>query len=148
MYKRIKVFLIVLTLCFFSLVGCSSEDVSQTVNQTDKVEVANESANTKSNSSNVSTAEKEKTQPQTEKVTQAPTEKVTEAPVVQNTQEQKAAVQEAASANNSGGGSMVWIPKSGKKYHSSSSCSNMKNPSQVPLDTAISQGYTPCSKCY
>lgn len=44
--------------------------------------------------------------------------------------------------------SMVWIPKSGKKYHANSSCSNMKNPSQVTVSQAISAGYTPCSKCY
>lgn len=44
--------------------------------------------------------------------------------------------------------SMVWIPKSGKKYHSNSNCSNMKNPSQVTVSQAISAGYTPCSKCY
>ncbi|MBP3313670.1 MAG: hypothetical protein J6K84_03315 [Oscillospiraceae bacterium] len=43
---------------------------------------------------------------------------------------------------------MVWIPKSGNKYHSSSSCSNMKNPSQVTEEDAIARNYTPCSKCY
>ena len=43
---------------------------------------------------------------------------------------------------------MVWIPRTGSKYHSSSSCSNMKNPSQVTLDEAIRRGYEPCKKCY
>ena len=43
---------------------------------------------------------------------------------------------------------MVWIPKTGSKYHRSSSCSNMKNPSQVTKSQAISQGYEPCKKCY
>ncbi|HHU03095.1 MAG TPA: hypothetical protein GXZ91_08220 [Christensenellaceae bacterium] len=42
---------------------------------------------------------------------------------------------------------MVWIPKSGKKYHSTSSCSNMKNPSCVTLSEAKSRGFTPCKKC-
>lgn len=42
---------------------------------------------------------------------------------------------------------MVWIPQSGTKYHSRSSCSNMKNPMHVSLSTAVSQGYTPCKKC-
>lgn len=42
----------------------------------------------------------------------------------------------------------VWIPKSGKKYHISDSCSGMKNPQQVPLQDAINAGYEPCSKCY
>lgn len=45
-------------------------------------------------------------------------------------------------------GDMVWIPKTGKKYHSSSSCSNMKNPSKVTKSEAINQGYDPCKKCY
>ena len=42
----------------------------------------------------------------------------------------------------------VWIPKSGSKYHSSSSCSNMKNPSKVTISEAISKGYGACSKCH
>ena len=42
----------------------------------------------------------------------------------------------------------VWIPNSGSKYHSSPSCSNMKNPRQVPISQAISMGYEPCKKCY
>ncbi len=43
---------------------------------------------------------------------------------------------------------MVWIPKTGKKYHSRSSCSNMKNPSQVTKEQAKNSGYSPCKKCY
>lgn len=43
---------------------------------------------------------------------------------------------------------MVWIPKSGSKYHSRSSCSNMKNPTQVSRSEAIRRGYEPCKKCY
>lgn len=43
---------------------------------------------------------------------------------------------------------MVWVPASGSKYHKSSSCSGMKNPSQVSLSDAESRGYTPCKKCY
>lgn len=43
---------------------------------------------------------------------------------------------------------MVWVSKSGSKYHSKSSCSNMKNPSQISLDTAKSRGLGACSKCY
>lgn len=46
------------------------------------------------------------------------------------------------------GGTMVWIPKSGSKYHSRSSCSNMRNPGQVTLDEAIRRGYDSCSKCH
>ena len=45
---------------------------------------------------------------------------------------------------------MVWIASSGNgtKYHNDPTCSNMKNPTQISLDEAISIGKTPCSKCY
>lgn len=43
---------------------------------------------------------------------------------------------------------MVWIPASGSKYHSKSSCSNMKNPSKVTKSYAIEMGYTACKRCY
>lgn len=43
---------------------------------------------------------------------------------------------------------MVWIPKSGSKYHSRSGCSNMKNPSHVTKTQAEASGYTPCKKCW
>lgn len=42
----------------------------------------------------------------------------------------------------------VWIPQSGSKYHRSSGCSNMKNPTQVTLNEAQSLGYTACKRCY
>lgn len=45
-------------------------------------------------------------------------------------------------------GEMVWIPKSGKKYHSNKNCSGMKGPSHVSKETAINRGYEPCKKCY
>lgn len=41
----------------------------------------------------------------------------------------------------------VWVPKSGSKYHDTSSCSNMTSPSQVTLEMAVELGYTPCKKC-
>ncbi|MCI8284264.1 MAG: copper amine oxidase N-terminal domain-containing protein [Firmicutes bacterium] len=43
--------------------------------------------------------------------------------------------------------SMVWIPRTGTKYHTRSTCSNMKNPSQISKDTAVQRGYAPCKKC-
>lgn len=53
------------------------------------------------------------------------------------------------SANSETDGQLVWIPtKGGKKYHSTSSCSNMDNPSHVTIETAIAKGFTPCKKCY
>lgn len=43
---------------------------------------------------------------------------------------------------------MVWIPRTGKRYHRRESCSNMKDPSHVTLSQAIRLGFTPCKKCY
>lgn len=43
---------------------------------------------------------------------------------------------------------LVWIPRSGKRYHSNPGCSGMKDPQEVPLSEAEAQGYTPCQKCY
>ena len=46
-------------------------------------------------------------------------------------------------------GALVWVPtKSGSKYHKKSSCSNMKNPRQVSIETAKEEGFTACKKCY
>lgn len=44
--------------------------------------------------------------------------------------------------------SMVYIPKTGKKYHSNPNCSNMKNPRQVSITEAKRRHYEPCKKCY
>lgn len=43
---------------------------------------------------------------------------------------------------------LVWIPQSGAKYHSKSSCSNMRSPTQVTKSQAEARGYTPCKKCW
>lgn len=42
----------------------------------------------------------------------------------------------------------VYMTVSGKKYHSTPKCSNMKNPREVSLVDAIAVGYEPCKKCY
>ena len=62
--------------------------------------------------------------------------------------EVQAAAQAQAEAQQQVQGSMVWIPRSGSKYHSRSSCSNMKGPTQVTLSQAQASGYEPCKKCY
>ena len=43
---------------------------------------------------------------------------------------------------------MVWVTKNGTKYHSNSSCSDMKNPIEISQKDAVEKGYTPCKKCY
>ena len=49
---------------------------------------------------------------------------------------------------NAGSGAMVWIPNTGKRYHTNKKCSGMKNPSYVTIEEAIRRGFTPCKKCY
>lgn len=50
---------------------------------------------------------------------------------------------------NDSSSSMVWIPTNGgKKYHSHSGCSNMKNPEKVSLSKAKRLGFTACKRCY
>ena len=43
---------------------------------------------------------------------------------------------------------MVWVSRTGKKYHSNQNCSNMKNPDHMTQSDAEAKGRTPCSKCY
>lgn len=58
------------------------------------------------------------------------------------------AEQEAAAQTNQPQEQMVWVSQSGSKYHSNSSCSNMKNPTQITISEAQNQGLEPCKKCY
>lgn len=47
------------------------------------------------------------------------------------------------------GENLVWIPTNGgKKYHTHAGCSNMDNPMQVTLETAIANGFTACKRCH
>lgn len=43
---------------------------------------------------------------------------------------------------------MVYVSRKGECYHCRSDCSNMKNPSYMPLSEAEAMGRRPCSKCY
>lgn len=46
-------------------------------------------------------------------------------------------------------GTMVWVPtKGGTRYHSKATCSNMKNPKQVTVAQAQSQGFSQCKRCF
>lgn len=58
---------------------------------------------------------------------------------------EEAAAQQAAQQPQE---EMVWIPQSGSKYHSKSTCSGMNNPTQVPISTAKARGYEACKRCY
>lgn len=43
---------------------------------------------------------------------------------------------------------MVWITRTGSKYHSVPNCRNSQDSTQIPLDDAISRGYEPCKNCH
>lgn len=43
---------------------------------------------------------------------------------------------------------VVYIPKTGKKYHRTSTCSSMRSPTKTTLARAQQLGYTACKKCY
>lgn len=42
---------------------------------------------------------------------------------------------------------MVWISKTGKRYHSNPDCSGMKSPRQITLEEAKQRNLTPCKNC-
>lgn len=43
---------------------------------------------------------------------------------------------------------LVWVSRSGKKYHNNPECSGMKNPTQMTKSEAESSGREPCENCY
>ena len=140
MRGRTRGLLMVIIMSICMLVGCGTETAENaTTKSVTQTTVSVSKEQTTQSVANTEKVTKEKT-------TEAVTEK-TEAAAPQ-VEEKQQAVEEPVVSNNSGSSTMVWIPKSGKKYHRSSSCSNMKNPSQVTIEKAQSLGYTPCSKCY
>lgn len=140
MRGRTRCLLMVIIMSICMLVGCGTETAENATTKS----VAQTTVSVSKEQTTQSVANTEKVTK--EKTTEAVTEK-TEAAAPQ-VEEKQQAVEEPVVSNNSGSSAMVWISKSGKKYHRSSSCSNMKNPSQVTLEKAQSLGYTPCSKCY
>ena len=140
MRGRTRCLLMVIIMSICMLVGCGTETAENATTKS----VTQSTVYVSKEQATQSVANTEKVTK--EKTTEAVTEK-TEAAAPQ-VEEKQQAVEEPVVSNNSGSSTMVWIPKSGKKYHRSSSCSNMKNPSQVTLEKAQSLGYTPCSKCY
>lgn len=89
--------------------------------------------------STVTSTSEPATEAPTEPATEAPTEPVTEAPTEPATE---------APTEPEPQGNMVWISKTGKKYHSNPNCSNMKNPSQITEEQAIARKLERCKKCY
>lgn len=76
--------------------------------------------------------------------TPAPTSKPTPKPTPKPTLKPTA----APAYDEEDAAEMVWIPRSGKRYHDNEYCSNMKNPRYVTIQEAKRRGFTPCKKCY
>ena len=72
----------------------------------------------------------------TTKPTIKPTANPTPKPTPQPTEE-------PASQSN-----VVWLSRTGEKYHNNPNCGNMKTPIESTLDEAIASGREPCKKCY
>lgn len=85
------------------------------------------------------TETKAKIETETEKITE--TQQITEPETVPETETETETDTEYFEQ-------MVWIPKTGHKYHSSPTCSGMHDPRQVTLMEAMKRGYTPCSRCH
>lgn len=79
---------------------------------------------------------------------QAEQEAAEQAAAEQAAQEQTQQEEQASHEQQQPQEQMVWIPQSGSKYHSNSSCSGMNNPTQITISEAQSMGYEPCKKCY
>ena len=43
---------------------------------------------------------------------------------------------------------IVWIPRTGSKFHKNASCGNMQYRSQTTKQEAERRGYEPCKNCY
>lgn len=43
---------------------------------------------------------------------------------------------------------MVWIPRTGSKFHKKASCGNMQYSTQTTKQEAERRGYEPCKNCY
>ena len=68
-----------------------------------------------------------------------------------NSSNQASTAQSASSSSSTQSdpiGATVYVSRTGSKYHSNPSCSNMKSPIKMTVDEAIATGRTPCSKCY
>ncbi|MDB2123714.1 hypothetical protein [Clostridium paraputrificum] len=126
MKKRV-VSIILFGLMLLTMVGCGNTDKKdESTNNTETAQVSNNEEKEKAEE-----PVKENKQEEVKKETVI--EPVKEEVDLQNTKIEDKKTQ------------LVWITTNGKKYHLNKNCSNMKNPSQVSIDSV--GGRTPCSKC-
>ena len=79
-------------------------------------------------------------------------EQVVEQPAEEEPAEQEPTEQESTESepteSESDSDTTVWISENGTKYHTSATCSGMKEPTSLPLAEARQQGYTACKRCH
>lgn len=92
--------------------------------------------------------EKAKEEAEQEAQKQTEREAAEQAAEEQAAQEQAMQQEESSQEQQQPQEQMVWVSQSGSKYHSNSSCSNMKNPTQITISEAQNRGLEPCKKCY
>lgn len=123
----------------------ATESVTSTeINPTDETQTPETKATEPSTTAAPET--EPETEPETRQETPPETAQETQPETVPETQQETQPETEAPAVESSG--TMVWIPESGKKYHSKSTCSGMENPTQVTLEQAIAWGYEPCKRCH
>lgn len=127
--------------------GCSSGDSELPTEPNAIVETSEATTEPETSSTTIDPTTVPETEATTESVTEAPTELATETPTECVTEAPGGSSTEPPTEAEPQS-DMVWVSKTGKKYHSSPNCSNMKNPTQIPLESAISRGLEPCSKCH
>lgn len=125
--KKALIWGLVIVLGIGLIGSCASGDTETETNETTGVVLPQ------------NTETEEQTTETTQEETQAPTTASTTAP----TELPKQTEARQGETQN-----MVWIPQSGKKYHSKPNCSGMKDPSKVTQEEAEDMGYTPCKKCH
>lgn len=81
-----------------------------------------------------------------------PDDTATEQPTEEEPAEQAPTEQESTESepteSESDSGTTVWISENGTKYHTSATCSGMKEPTSLSLSDAQQQGYTACKRCH
>ena len=150
MKKATSLFLAAI-LCLCCLSGCglelgSLEDVYNSVSEAD--DGLTEKSTAATSTAKTTTTERTTTTSTTERTTTERTTTSTTTSTTKKVTTTTKAVTTVQPDDDTGSVEMVWIPNSGKKYHSRSGCSNMKNPTQVTKQQAINMGYGPCKKCY
>lgn len=80
----------------------------------------------------------------TEEPEEEPTEELVEIPEESEIPEEPERPEEPEEPE----GEIVWISKSGSRYHADPNCSDMANPSQISKSEAEARGRKPCQTCY